>query len=139
VSYLLQCLAVRFHLQLQRHLHGPSVKYGSSDDTVFTSSGDILAYSFFLVFACTDNIAEYEALLLGLNLAGEKKIKILHVFGDSDLIVQKGIEECLVKYWRLEHYLNWVWECIELFDRFSITAIPREENECADSLAVAAA
>jgi ribonuclease HI len=44
--------------------------------------------SFKLDFKVTNNIAEYEALLLGLNAAKEMEIKILHVFGDADLIIQ---------------------------------------------------
>jgi ribonuclease HI len=32
-------------------------------------------------------VAEYDALLLGLQVAQEKKIKILQVFSDSDLVV----------------------------------------------------
>jgi hypothetical protein len=58
-------------------------------------------------------------------MAREKKIKILCVFGNSDLIVQQVREECLTKHQRLKHYQNQVWDCIELFHLFSITIIPR--------------
>jgi hypothetical protein len=44
--------------------------------------------SFKLDFKVTNNIVEYEALLLGLNAAKERKIKKLQVFGDADLIIQ---------------------------------------------------
>jgi hypothetical protein len=44
--------------------------------------------SFKLDFKMTNNIAEYEALLLGLNATKEMEIKRLHVFGDTDLIIQ---------------------------------------------------
>ena len=43
--------------------------------------------SFKLVFQVTNNIAEYEALLLGLNAAKDRGIKNLKVFGDADLII----------------------------------------------------
>ena len=45
-------------------------------------------YAYKLNFRCTNNIAEYEALLLGLKLTkslGETRISIL---GDSNLIIQ---------------------------------------------------
>jgi ribonuclease HI len=45
-------------------------------------------FSFKLDFKVTNNIVEYEALLLGLNTAKERKIKKLQVFGDADLIIQ---------------------------------------------------
>ena len=44
--------------------------------------------SFKLTFQVTNNIAEYEALILGLNVAKEMGIKGLKVFGDADLIIQ---------------------------------------------------
>ena len=40
-----------------------------------------------LVFQVTNNIAEYEALLLGLHEAKDRGIKNLKVFGDADLII----------------------------------------------------
>ena len=44
--------------------------------------------SFKLTFKVTNNIAEYEALILGLNTAKKMGIKGLKVFGDIDLIIQ---------------------------------------------------
>jgi hypothetical protein len=43
--------------------------------------------SFKLDFKVTNNIVEYEALLLGLNVAKEMDIKRLHVFRDAYLII----------------------------------------------------
>lgn len=42
--------------------------------------------SFKLTFQVINNIAEYEALILGLNTTKEMGIKGLKVFGDVDLI-----------------------------------------------------
>ena len=44
-------------------------------------------FSFSLSFPCTNNIADYEALLLGIGLAQKHRIKFLHVIGDSKLVV----------------------------------------------------
>ena len=40
-----------------------------------------------LSFDCTNNVAEYEACVLGLQAAIEKKIKSLNVYGDSTLFI----------------------------------------------------
>ena len=40
-----------------------------------------------LSFECTNNMAEYEACVLGLQVAIEKKIKSLNVYGDSTLVI----------------------------------------------------
>jgi ribonuclease HI len=42
-----------------------------------------------LEFEGTNNVVEYEALLLGLNLAKDLGINILKIIGDSDLVVSK--------------------------------------------------
>ena len=42
-----------------------------------------------LSFDCTNNVVEYEACVLGLQTAIEKKIKRLNVYGDSALVICK--------------------------------------------------
>ena len=48
-----------------------------------TSQGDYIPKSFKLQFWCTNNIAEYEALVAGLKISIEWNITELQVFGDS--------------------------------------------------------
>jgi ribonuclease HI len=38
---------------------------------------------------CTNNVCEYEALVLGLEAARRMKIKNLEVFGDAELIIKQ--------------------------------------------------
>ena len=40
-----------------------------------------------LSFDCTNNVAEYKACIMGLQVAIEKKIKKLTVYGDSTLVI----------------------------------------------------
>ena len=40
-----------------------------------------------LTFDCTNNVAKYEACVLGLQAAIEKKTKRLAVYGDSTLVI----------------------------------------------------
>ena len=55
---------------------------------VITSpKGKTFNFAYRLVFEATNNVAEYEALLLGLEMARDMGIKILNIKGDSDLII----------------------------------------------------
>ena len=40
------------------------------------------------MFPCTNNVAEYEALLHGLQMAKEMNLSQVKCFGDSDLVAQ---------------------------------------------------
>jgi ribonuclease HI len=88
---------------------------------VITSLGnEKIYYSYRLEFECTNNIAEYEALIIGMELAIEKKVKNLHVRGDSDLIVSQVTHKCATKNPRLKDYKIRALESINHFDQFSI-------------------
>ena len=41
-----------------------------------------------MMFPCTNNAAEYEALLHGLHVAKEMNLSRVRCFGDSDLVAQ---------------------------------------------------
>jgi ribonuclease HI len=94
--------------------------------------------SFKLDFKVTNNIVEYEALLLGLNAAKEMEIKRLQVFGDADLIIQQVNKSFQAKHVRLKAYRDEVLRAIHDFADFKISYVPRAMNELADSLAVSA-
>jgi ribonuclease HI len=94
--------------------------------------------SFKLDFKATNNIAEYEALLLGLNAAKEMKIKRLQAYGDADLIIQQVNKSFQAKHVRLKAYRDEVLNVIAAFTEFKISYIPRAMNQFADSLAVSA-
>ncbi|GLJ06993.1 hypothetical protein SUGI_0054950 [Cryptomeria japonica] len=99
-------------------------------------SGTHIPFSFKLEFKNTNNMAEYEALLLGLAEAKKLRVKLLRVKGDAELIVKQVRGLFNVKNKRLKHYRNRVWDEIKDFDAFSIEAIPREQNSKAYSLAI---
>jgi ribonuclease HI len=75
-----------------------------------------------------NNIVQYEALTIGLDLSLDKKIKCLRVIGDSDLVVSQIKNKFAPKNEKLRRYRNSVWDTIELFDAFSIEAVPREKT-----------
>ena len=105
------------------------MRHGSGAGIVLISpSGEEKYFSFHLEFEATNNVVEYEALLFGLEITRDQKIKCLSVIGDSDLIVSQVKNQFAAKNNRLRDYRNVVWDTIEMFDAFAIQAIPREEN-----------
>ena len=64
--------------------------HGAGAGVVLTApSGEVFYRSYRLEFDCTNNVAEYEALILGLNLAIDKGATTLKAKGDSDLIISQ--------------------------------------------------
>ena len=55
---------------------------------IVSPEGKVFNFAFRLEFEATNNVAEYEALLLGIEIAKDMGIKLLNIKGDSDLIVQ---------------------------------------------------
>ena len=94
--------------------------------------------SFKLTLQVINNIAEYEALILGLNTTKEMGIKGLKVFGDADLIIQQVNKNFQEKHPRLKAYRGEVWKFMSSFNSFSVSYIPRMKNQLADSLVVSA-
>ncbi|KAL2246834.1 UNVERIFIED_CONTAM: Retrovirus-related Pol polyprotein from transposon [Sesamum indicum] len=87
-----------------------------------------------LSFPVTNNEAEYEALLLGLELALEAGAQILEVYTDSQLVAMQveGIYE--TKERSMTDYLKKAKERMQKFSKCTVRQIPRNENERADAL-----
>ncbi|GLU17503.1 hypothetical protein SLE2022_338670 [Rubroshorea leprosula] len=85
-------------------------------------------------FDATNNMAEYEALLLGLQLALELKISAIQVYSDSQLVVNQINSICEVVDPVMTKYVALVAELKCKFQKFCLSKIPRAENEQADSL-----
>ncbi|GKV49888.1 hypothetical protein SLEP1_g56612 [Rubroshorea leprosula] len=85
-------------------------------------------------FDATNNMAEYEALLLGLQLALELKISAIQVYSDSQLVVNQINSICEVVDPVMVKYVALVAELKCKFQKFCLSKIPRAENEQADLL-----
>ena len=88
-----------------------------------------------LNFRCTNNMAEYEALLLGLKLIkslGATKVSIL---GDSDLIIQQMKGSFVTNDNRLRAYRSIATEILNTFTESQLTKISRNHNLHAHRLA----
>ncbi len=83
----------------------------------------------------TNNQAEYNALLLGLNLARTSGVRNLQVYLDSELVVRQVNGEYRVKSPEIKSLHRKVLKMLGEFDKINILYIPREMNGEADSLA----
>ena len=88
-----------------------------------------------LEFECTNNTAEYEALVQGLYKEIGLKVQYLKVFGDSEIVIKqvRNSVHCLSGH--LKHYQSLVQELISQFLAFNISPIPRSQNAAAEFLA----
>jgi ribonuclease HI len=118
--------------------YGASSREGVGVGMVLVSPvQEIISLSYKLEFEATNNVAEYEALVLGLRTAKDMGIKEISVFGDAELIIQQIRNTYQAKHPWLRIYLNELWDLIDsFFLAFNILFVPIEENVMADSLVV---
>jgi ribonuclease HI len=82
----------------------------------------------------TNNVAEYRALLLGVETARELGADELELVGDSELVVRQVRGEYKVKDAGLRPLHARVREALAPFGEWSIRHVRREENAAADRL-----
>ena len=102
---------------------------------VLVSSDGIVAEGGERIGRATNNRAEYEALIRGLEVAADYGFDVVECRGDSELIVKQvrgeydtndpDLRECRVR----------VHELFREFDDWTIEHVPREVNDRADDLA----
>ena len=99
----------------------------AADGTVLDARGEAIG-------TATNNVAEYRALLAGLERAVELGVDELEVVSDSELLVKQMRGEYKVKNATLRE----LWEEARLLagrlERVEYTAVRREANELADAL-----
>jgi ribonuclease HI/probable phosphoglycerate mutase len=98
-------------------------------------NGEELAACSAYLGACTNNVAEYRALLLGLTEARRLGCAELAISLDSELIVRQIQGRYKVKHEALLPLYTQVREQLARFDRWTIAHVPRSENARADQLA----
>ncbi len=83
----------------------------------------------------TNNIAEYRALVAGLEAALALGARQVEARLDSQLVVRQAVGRYRVKNPGLVPYHNRILALRSLFDELAFKHVPREENKLADSLA----
>ncbi|XP_058733443.1 uncharacterized protein LOC131605061 [Vicia villosa] len=104
-------------------------------DVTVSPEGGHTPFTARLCFDCTNNMAEYEARIMGLKAAIDLRIKILEVYGDSSLVISRIKGEWDTKHPNLIPYKEHVLTLIPYFKEITFEHIPRDENQLADALA----
>ena len=100
-----------------------------------TPQGTHLPFTARLTFKCTNNMAEYEACIMGLEEAMNLRIKYLDVFGDSALVVNQIKGEWETNQPDLIPYRHYARRISTFFIKVEFHHIPRDENRMANALA----
>lgn len=82
----------------------------------------------------TNNVAEYQGVLLGLERALEMGAKEIDVLADSLLVINQLKGEWKIKHEGLKPLAAKARGLLERFDRYSLRHVPREMNEQADEM-----
>ena len=99
----------------------------AEDGTVLDARGEAIGVA-------TNNVAEYSALVAGLERAVEAGVDELEVVSDSELMVKQMRGEYRVKNRALQDLLLDASRSARRIRRVTYTAVRREHNELADSL-----
>jgi ribonuclease HI len=98
------------------------------------ADGEILEERGERIGTATNNVAEYRALLLGIERAAELGASELELIGDSELIVRQVKGEYKVKDATLRELHGKVVRALRPFESWSIRHVRRERNAEADRL-----
>ncbi len=97
-------------------------------------SGEMLAERAETIGEATNNVAEYRALLLGIDLAKQVGADEVEFVGDSMLIVEQVRGNWKVKQEHLRPLHTKVRDALRDLESWSIRHVKRGENERADEL-----
>lgn len=101
---------------------------------VATPDGEILEERGERIGEATNNVAEYRALLLGIERARELGAAELDLVGDSELVVKQVRGDYRVKQEHLRPLHAEVRAGLAGFERWSVNHVRREQNAAADRL-----
>ncbi|MDQ6819481.1 MAG: ribonuclease HI family protein [Actinomycetota bacterium] len=82
----------------------------------------------------TNNVAEYQAVLRGLERARQLGARELEIVGDSELIARQLTGVYKVKHPAMRELHTQALTALHEFERWSIRTVPRDQNACADAL-----
>ena len=105
---------------------------------ISSPEGEVLGEHAELLGTVTNNVAEYRALLLGLERARELGASEIEVVGDSELIAKQVRGIYKVKHEAMKPLHSEAKAALKQFERWSIRTVPRAQNAHADALVNAA-
>ncbi|XP_050889557.1 uncharacterized protein LOC127094826 [Lathyrus oleraceus] len=118
---------------------GASNGVGNGVGVVITSpTGFHIPFTARICFDCTNNMAEYEARIYGIEAAIYLRIKHLEIYGDYVLVIIQINGDWETRHSNLILYREHVMKLIPYFEEISFDHIPREEHHIVDALATLA-
>jgi ribonuclease HI len=118
------------------YFDGSLMKTGAGAGLLFISPlGKHLRYVLHLHFPASNNMAEYEALVIGLSIAIELGIRRLDARGDSHLVIDQVMKNSHCRDRKMEAYCDEVQRLEDKFYGLELNHIARRYNETVDELA----
>ena len=105
---------------------------------LITPDGEMIPMAKKLDFEVTNNQAEYEACVFGLEALRNVGAENVTVYGDSMLVIKQASKEWEVKEDRLSLYWDYLTTLSLCFEQCKFVHLLREENQVADTLATMA-
>jgi ribonuclease HI len=102
---------------------------------LYNPQGELQAEQGEFLGETTNNVAEYQALLLGLKTARNLKITRVQIFLDSELLVKQVTGHYRVKSPHLLPLWQQAKKELQKFEAYAISHVPRRDNRLADRLA----
>ncbi|XP_077231532.1 uncharacterized protein LOC143864659 [Tasmannia lanceolata] len=122
------------------YVDGSSNRSGSGAGLVLTRPDDfVLNYALRFGFRASNNEAEYEALIAGMNLTIQARAQRLKAYCDSQLVVCQIQGEYEAREEQMVKYLQRVRSLASEFGSFEVVRVLRTENTKADVLSKLAA
>ena len=117
-------------------MDGSSNQQASGAGVILTGPGNtFLEYALRFDFKASNNMAEYEALVAGVQLALDSGADSLNIFSDSQLVVNQVTGEFQTKDPQMTAYMGYMQILLRRLKFYNISQIPREKNSKADALA----
>ncbi|XP_071926040.1 uncharacterized protein [Coffea arabica] len=118
------------------YFYGVAHRDGADAEVVFyTLEADILPYFFTLTRRYSNNMTEYQALILGLETTINMKHLYVRIYGDSKLVVNQLFGIFDIKKTELIPYYKYARQLMGYFDNVTIEHISRKFNQQVNSLA----
>ncbi|GJT62971.1 reverse transcriptase domain-containing protein [Tanacetum coccineum] len=98
------------------------------------SEGAEFTYALRFQFTASNNEAEYEALLAGLRIVAQIRVRNIQESVDSKLVANQVLRTYIAKEENMIKYLEKVKSIVSGFASFLISQVPRSHNKKADAL-----
>ena len=108
---------------------------GGAGAVLAGKNGETVAAAKKFLGHCTNNIAEYKALILGLDEALRRGATSIFIAMDSELLVRQVQGIYRVKNPALKPLMAEIRGLLDRFDAWQVEHVPRSENALADRLA----